>query len=262
MRGSGSSGPDVALELRDLPPKAWTVSLPIIIHGPSICLSPEVPMNWGRVGVLRPPAVPSVPSTSGRGIKVQRGWKTCLQLWAPRYPPHTLPCTDEETTDPWGRTGCGPWGVPLLLGVPTAMGPQQGGGPSVHLALMSPGRAQEASQHTSDVSPLFLPGLTACSKGGTPVLVLSQPRTAWFQLGLRDLFSQSPPEMEFTSHLWSVHKLLQSTYCVPGIGVTEQKYTHDSGKPIFCRSLKNSDSAECGHQMLIINHFLKEEIWE
>ena len=63
--------------------------------------------------------------------------------------------------------------------------------------------------------------------------------------------------MEFTSHLGSVHKLLQSTCSVPGIDATQQKYTHDPGKPIFCRCLKNSDSPECGHQMLIINYFFK-----
>ena len=63
--------------------------------------------------------------------------------------------------------------------------------------------------------------------------------------------------MEFTSHLGSVHKLLQSTCSVPGIDATQQKYTHDPGKHILCRCLKNKDSAECGHQVLIINYFFK-----
>ena len=99
--------------------------------------------------------------------------------------------------------------------------------------------------------PVWLPAL----EGGTQVLALSQSRTVWLQIQLRTLFSQSPPEMEFTSHLQSAHKLLQSTYSVPGIDATQQKYTHDPGKPIFCRCSKNSDSAEWGHQMLIINYF-------
>ena len=50
---------------------------------------------------------------------------------------------------------------------------------------------------------------------------------------------------------------MQRTFSVPVIGVTQQKYTHDPGKPIFCRWLKNSDSAECGHQRVIINYFFK-----
>ena len=63
--------------------------------------------------------------------------------------------------------------------------------------------------------------------------------------------------MEFISHLWSVHKLLQSTYCVPGIGATQEKYPHDLGKPIFCSWVKNSDSVQCRHQMLTFKYFLK-----
>ena len=94
-------------------------------------------------------------------------------------------------------------------------------------------------------------------QGGTWVLVLSQPWTVWLQIRLRILFSQSHPEMGFTSRLGSAHKLLQSIYSVPDIDATQQKYTHDPGKPIFCRCLKNSDSPECGHQMLIINYFFK-----
>ena len=38
------------LEVRDFSPKAWGDSLPIRIPGPSSCLSPEVPMNWGQGG--------------------------------------------------------------------------------------------------------------------------------------------------------------------------------------------------------------------
>ena len=67
---------------------------------------------------------------------------------------------------------------------------------------------------------LFLPILIAYSRGWDPG---SRPESVWDSLApieLRTLFSQFPPEMEFTSHLWSVHKLLQSTYSVPGIGAT------------------------------------------
>ena len=63
--------------------------------------------------------------------------------------------------------------------------------------------------------------------------------------------------MEFTSHLGSVHKVLQTTCSVPGIDATQQKYTHDARKPIFCRCLKNWDSAEWGHQMLTFKYFFK-----
>ena len=62
--------------------------------------------------------------------------------------------------------------------------------------------------------------------------------------------------MEFTSHLWSVHKLLQSTYSDQALG-PQPKYTHDPGKPIFFKWLKNSDSAECRQQMLTFYYFFK-----
>ena len=52
------------------------------------------------------------------------------------------------------------------------------------------------------------------------------------------------------------------TYCVPGIGATQQKYTHDPGKPIFYSWLKNSDSAEWGIKYYHWKIFLKEDIWE
>ena len=146
---------------------------------------------------------------------------------------------------PRGQTGCGPWRVATAPRGSLGHGLAAGGGPSVDLAPMSPGRAQKASKPRPEVSALSLSaGLTLCSRGWDPISRPESALTVWFQIGLRTLFSQSPPEMEFTSHLWSIHKLLQSTYCVPGIGATQQKYTHDPGKPIFCVWLKNSDSAE------------------
>ena len=49
-----------------------------------------------------------------------------------------------------------PGGLPPPLGVPTAVAPQQGDGPSMDPAPMSPGRAQEASQPQPEVSALSL----------------------------------------------------------------------------------------------------------
>ena len=151
----------------------------------------------------------------------------------------------------------------LPIGVPMAVDPQQGRplhGPGFDVSRQGSGLISVQTWHLTSFS--FCPVWTPALEGGTQVLVPSQPRTVWLQLGLRTLFFQSPPEMEFTSHLWSVHKLLQSICCVPCSGATEQKYTHDPGKSIFSRCLENSDSAECGHEMLIFNYFLKEEIWE
>ena len=48
LQGSGASGPDSVLQVKDLPPKAWADSLPIRIPGPSSCLSLVVPVNWGE----------------------------------------------------------------------------------------------------------------------------------------------------------------------------------------------------------------------
>ena len=161
---------------------------------------------------------------------------------------------------PRGQTGCGPWGPAATLQSSHGCGLTAGGGPSLDLVLMSPGRAQEASQLRPEVSTL---SLSACSdsllqKVGHRFLSWVS-HDSWLQIGLRTLFSQFPPEMEFTSHFWSVHELLQSTYSVAGIGATQQKYTHDPSKPIFCRWLENSDSAKWRHQMLTFNYFFKKK---
>ena len=138
-----------------------------------------------------------------------------------------------------------PGGLPPPLGVPSAMDSQQGAAPPwTWLRCLQAELKRHLSPDLRSQLFLFLPGLTPCFRGWNPISRPESALTAWFQIGLRTLFSQSPPEMEFTSRLWSVHKLLQSTYCVPGIGATQQKYTHDPGKPIFCVWLKNSDSAE------------------
>ena len=118
-------------------------------------------------------------------------------------------------------------------------------GPSSDISRQGSGgmSAQTWSFSSFSFCPVWSPTLEV----GTQFFVLNQPWTVWLQLGLRTLFSQST--------LQSVHKLLQSTYSVPGIGATEQKYTHDPGKPIFCSWVTNSDSAECRHQMLHSNVF-------
>ena len=52
---------------------------------------------------------PLLPSTTGRGREVQRGWKACLHLWAPRHS-HPRPVQVRTSWGTWGQTGCGPWG--------------------------------------------------------------------------------------------------------------------------------------------------------
>ena len=129
-----------------------------------------------------------------------------------------------------------PGGLPLPLRVPTVMDSQQGAAPPwTQPRCVQAGLRRHLSPDLRSQFFLFLPSLTACSRGWD---YPESAWTVWLQPGLISLFSHSPPEMEFISHLWSVHKLLQSTYCVPGIGATQEKYPHDLGKPIdicmFC----------------------------
>ena len=97
--GLGASGPDSALQVRDLPLKAWADSLPIRIPGPSSCLSPEVPMSWGQGGCPLPscgplPALHIWPRR--RSSERMEGMSAALSAQLP-LPQH---CTDEETTGP------------------------------------------------------------------------------------------------------------------------------------------------------------------
>ena len=124
LQGSGASGPGSALQVKDLPLKAWADSLPVRIPGPSSCSSPVVPVSWGQGGRPVPSCRPLMPCTSGRGGEAQRGWKACLSLSA--QPPPPPPCTDRG---PRGQTGCGPWGAALPLGVPMAVDSQKGVAP-------------------------------------------------------------------------------------------------------------------------------------
>ena len=99
MQGSGSSGPDSRLQVKDLPPKAWADSLPIRIPGPSSCLSPEVPMNWGWC--WRPvhscsPLPPLHIWLRRRSSERMEGMSAAMSA-QPSLPP---PCRDEETMGP------------------------------------------------------------------------------------------------------------------------------------------------------------------
>ena len=126
--------PDSALQVRDLPPRAWADSLPIRIRGPSSCLSALVPMNSGQGG--RP--LPSCDPLPALHIWLRRRSSERMEVMSaalsaqPLLPP---PCTDEETTGPRGQTGCGPWGAVVPgglqppLGFPTAVDSQHGAAP-------------------------------------------------------------------------------------------------------------------------------------
>ena len=97
--GLGASGPDSALQVRDLPLKAWADSLPIRIPGPSSCLSPEVTMRWGQGGRPLPscgplPALHIWPRR--RSSERMEGMSAALSTQPP-LPPHY---TDEETMGP------------------------------------------------------------------------------------------------------------------------------------------------------------------
>ena len=96
LQGSWSFGPDSALELRDLPLKAWADSLPIRIPGPYSCLSPEVPMSWGQGGHPLPSSSP-LPALHiwprWRSSERMEGMSVALSAQPP--PPPPPPCTDE-----------------------------------------------------------------------------------------------------------------------------------------------------------------------
>ena len=94
LQGSGSSGPDSALEVRDLPPKAWAVSLPARIPDPSSCPSPEVPVNW-RWGRQPVPSCSPLPALhiwpKQRSTEGMEGMSAALST----QPPLPPPCTGE-----------------------------------------------------------------------------------------------------------------------------------------------------------------------
>ena len=109
------------------------------------------------------------------------GWASRALLWSPPCSPHLTeegnlredgrhvwssecPAAPAPILYRWGDRGAladkqevVPGGLPPPLGFPTAMAPQQRGDPSVDMAPMSPGRAQEASQPGPEVSALSFP---------------------------------------------------------------------------------------------------------
>ena len=101
-----------------------------------------------------------------------------------------------------------PGGLLPLLGVPMTVEPQQGAAPPwTQCRCFQAGLKRHLSPELSSQLFLFLPSLTVCSRGWDPGSHPESAWTVWLQLGLMSLFSQSPPEMQFTS-LLSVVKLL------------------------------------------------------
>ena len=154
-----------------------------------------------------------------------------------------------------------PGGLLPTLGVPTALDSQQGAAPPwTQPGCLQAGLRRHLSPDLRSQLFLFLPSLITYSRGWDPG---SRPESGPDSLTptrTQNFIFLVPSRNGITSHLWSVPRLLQTTYCVPGIGATQQKYIHDPGKPIFCTCLKNSECAECRHQMLIFNHFLKRNM--
>ena len=101
-----------------------------------------------------------------------------------------------------------PGGLPPPLRVSTAVDPQQGMAPPwTQCQHLQAGLRRHLSPDLRSQLFLFLPSLTACSRRWDPGSPPESVWTVWLQLGLMSLFSQSPPEMQFTS-LLSVVKLL------------------------------------------------------
>ena len=91
--------PDSALQVTDLPPRAWADSLPIRIPGPSSCPSLVVPVNWGQGGLSVPSCHPLLALLSWprrRSSERMEGMSAALSAQLPL----PLPCTDEETMGP------------------------------------------------------------------------------------------------------------------------------------------------------------------
>ena len=97
--GFGVLWPRLSPQVKGLPPKAWANCLPIRIPGPSRCLNPEVPVNWGQGGCPVPSCCP-LPALHiwprRRSSERMEGMSAALSAQPPP-PPH---CTDEETMGP------------------------------------------------------------------------------------------------------------------------------------------------------------------
>ena len=150
-----------------------------LILSPSGSLAPHTvwtlwfPWTGGRVGIMCPPAVPSLLCTTGQGREAQRRWKACLQLWVPSCP-CPRPVQMRRLWGPRGQTGCGPRGAATTPQGSHGHGLTTGCGLSMDLALMSPGRAQEASQPRHEVSALSL------SAWSNPLLQRVGPRFSFW----------------------------------------------------------------------------------
>ena len=155
QQGLGFSGPDSDLKMRYLPLKAWADSHPIRIPGPSRCPSTEVPMNWWWGGHLVPSCSPLPPLhiwQRRRSSERMEGMSAALSA----QPPLPRPVQMRRPRALRGQTGCVPWGAATAPRGSHGCGLTAGGGPSMDQVLMSPTRAQEASQPIPEVSALSL----------------------------------------------------------------------------------------------------------
>ena len=139
-------------------PKAWAYSLPIRIPGPSSCLSPVVSMNWGQGGRPVPSCgpLPALHIWPRRSSERMEGMSAALSA----QPPLPRPVQMRRPRALRGQTGCVPWGAATAPRGSHGCGLTAGGGPSMDQVLMSPTRAQEASQPIPEVSALSLSALT------------------------------------------------------------------------------------------------------
>ena len=171
--------------------------------------------GWASHALLQSPSCP--PHLAKAEKRREDGRHVCSSEHSAALPPL---CTDEETTGPLRTSKMWPLGSCCLpLGFPwLGIHTKRANPPWIGKDISRQGSGGISAQTWGFTSFSFCLLWPPALDGGTQVLVLSQPRAVWLQLGLRTLFSQSPPEMEFTSHLQSVHKLFQSTYCIPGIG--------------------------------------------
>ena len=123
-------------------------------------------------------------------------------------PPPPRPVQMRRSRGPRGQKGCGPWGAAATLRGSHGCGAVAGAAsPWTQRRCFQAGLKRHLSPELSSQLFLFLPSLTVCSRGWDPGSHPESESTVWLQLGLISLFSQSLPEMEFTSHLGSVHKL-------------------------------------------------------
>ena len=123
--------------------------------------------------------------------------------------PSPRPVQMRRPQGPRGQTGCVPWGTAATPWGSHSRGAAAGAAsPWTQCRCLQAGLRRHLSPDLRSQLFLFLPSLTACSRGWDPGSHPESESTVWLQLGLIKFIFPVPSRKEFTSHLGSLHKLL------------------------------------------------------